>query len=835
MTLRLSMLVEAATNDAKRNIDQLSASNKRLTQTVRTADRQTQSAQRSMNWFQRRTNAASTSIAALRARLQGYTAAVRQADDAQELAAGSVANMTAQFNDIGVMMAAGQNPVQLALQQGTQITQIFGNRGAAGAVQALRAGLVSVFSPLNLITIGSIAAGAAMFQWLTSSSEEAEALEDSIDGLIQKLEEYQEQIAQTNADLRELYGEVTPQVLELQALGIELDGDQLEREARVLGQEAAQRAIDELSEGWRRTSGNVMSELVENLVPATRNRAGARNLEAARSDLQGRMTALSETDDLDDQLTQLREMITLINSARDANGDLNETQSQMQRALVDTVRTLMQVKAASEDAASIDERRLAAQYEFAGASQAHAAEALAAAQAELAELQQQIALREAIARSGEDSLDLAELRLKAERDVNAEYVASLEVAEDVKDMLLEAWDNANGIASVDMAGNISLAADEAHRLMVNLINARAAEIISNVNNNPDFHDPRGESPGAGNPDYIYQDAGLHPVTLPPNARRSAGRGGGGRGRVSEIEREQQAVQALIDSLQEEVDITRESDPVQREMIRLREQMAGATAEQRDLIGELVQQRVQETLQIEAQRDASEMLRDTIRSSFDEVIFQSGSVADAFDRIKLSIIDASIEALSFGQGPLAGIFGTQQSGGWLGGLLGFLPGFADGGYVSGPGTSQSDSIAAFLSDGEFVVNAGATAKYRDILEAMNTGRLDIFTAPTALPMATHTAQPMPQITTPVINFGAEIAAALRAAVSPGGPEFNAPPPPTASGEERVLRVTMEMTGTQQPAETEEAAYRGMKAALEEYDRIQLPVRFNELQQQPWKRG
>jgi tape measure domain-containing protein len=42
----------------------------------------------------------------------------------------------------------------------------------------------------------------------------------------------------------------------------------------------------------------------------------------------------------------------------------------------------------------------------------------------------------------------------------------------------------------------------------------------------------------------------------------------------------------------------------------------------------------------------------------------------------------------------------------------------GGYISGPGTETSDSIPALLSNGEFVVNANATAKNRDLLERMN---------------------------------------------------------------------------------------------------------------------
>lgn len=44
--------------------------------------------------------------------------------------------------------------------------------------------------------------------------------------------------------------------------------------------------------------------------------------------------------------------------------------------------------------------------------------------------------------------------------------------------------------------------------------------------------------------------------------------------------------------------------------------------------------------------------------------------------------------------------------------------ARGGYISGPGSATSDSIAARLSNGEFVVNAAATARNRAALEAMN---------------------------------------------------------------------------------------------------------------------
>lgn len=48
------------------------------------------------------------------------------------------------------------------------------------------------------------------------------------------------------------------------------------------------------------------------------------------------------------------------------------------------------------------------------------------------------------------------------------------------------------------------------------------------------------------------------------------------------------------------------------------------------------------------------------------------------------------------------------------------GFAEGGFVRGPGSGTSDSISANLSNGEFVVNAKSTARFRPQLEAMNDG-------------------------------------------------------------------------------------------------------------------
>jgi tape measure domain-containing protein len=94
-----------------------------------------------------------------------------------------------------------------------------------------------------------------------------------------------------------------------------------------------------------------------------------------------------------------------------------------------------------------------------------------------------------------------------------------------------------------------------------------------------------------------------------------------------------------------------------------------------------------------------------------------ALGNALNRIVDKLLDKSIDSLI---GGLFGASGTPLGGGLFGGL-GKLLGFSSGGYVSGPGSARSDSIPARLSDGEFVVNAGATARHRALLETINSGR------------------------------------------------------------------------------------------------------------------
>ncbi|MFB2605712.1 phage tail length tape measure family protein, partial [Rhizobium phaseoli] len=79
--------------------------------------------------------------------------------------------MAAQFQDIAVTSAMGMSPLQIALQQGTQLSSVLGPMGAAGAVKGLAAAFTSLLSPVSLVTMGLVAGTSALIQYFTSAEE----------------------------------------------------------------------------------------------------------------------------------------------------------------------------------------------------------------------------------------------------------------------------------------------------------------------------------------------------------------------------------------------------------------------------------------------------------------------------------------------------------------------------------------------------------------------------------------------------------------------------------------------------------------------------------------
>lgn len=119
-------------------------------------------------------------------------------------------------------------------------------------------------------------------------------------------------------------------------------------------------------------------------------------------------------------------------------------------------------------------------------------------------------------------------------------------------------------------------------------------------------------------------------------------------------------------------------------------------------------------------------------------------------------------------------------------------FADGGHVTGPGGPRDDKIPAWLSNGEFVVNAAATRQYRPLLEAINNNR-----APNAL---------MPRYAE-----GGRVQAAAYSAEAPriGGTQVNVNNNPTIRVITRDPDTRIEYTSSQQDAATARRVSRGQR--------------------------
>ncbi len=135
------------------------------------------------------------------------------------------ANLFAQWNDIAVMMAAGQNPMQLAMQQGTQVSQVLMTLGGGTtALRAIGTSFLAMLNPISLATIGIIAFGAAGVQWLMTLGGETKTFEDRLDDLTDTLGRMKSNLDLLgNTRLSETFGNLTGDVRALAQGMLELD------------------------------------------------------------------------------------------------------------------------------------------------------------------------------------------------------------------------------------------------------------------------------------------------------------------------------------------------------------------------------------------------------------------------------------------------------------------------------------------------------------------------------------------------------------------------------------------------------------------------------------
>lgn len=377
-----------------------------------------------------------------------------------------VANLGYQFNDIAMMLAAGQNPLMLAMQQGTQVTQVFQQMQTSGIGlgAGLRTALMGMVSPLSLITLGAIAGGAALLQWAMSGVEGALSLDDAMEALKEGVSGYEsaaEAAARSTKELREEFGAGA------------MEARVLLREIAELERAAAARALGGAVESLRRSIGISDGELEPGPVasgyanrtmgagklrslfdlqamPGTASDRAARPVIASVMDAFRAVDSASLVTDETARVNLMAEATRALREAFEAAADVSGSRSEAEKAILNTLReqelAAKRIKAIQDrDQSRIAEDRATR----ASRPEALSGEAFQASFAERADLGRQAALAALVARHGKDSLEVARAQVEEERRLYDLALQKEAISDTEKRKRLEAWDLAKGLPALE--------------------------------------------------------------------------------------------------------------------------------------------------------------------------------------------------------------------------------------------------------------------------------------------------------------------------------------------------------------------------------------------------
>lgn len=791
MTAVLNFLIQADSTQARIELDRMKSKVTGVGDDTQKFGKATKTAAAGTKVMASGSRMAASEVSVLAAAERSATQAAIGMNGANKVAAGNMGNLVAQFNDIGVMMAAGQNPLQLALQQGTQVTQVIGPMGAAGAFSALGSALVSMFNPISIITIGSIAAGAAMIGWLRDAWPEAESLGEAMEGLADSTDRYADASARalkTSSDLIDDFGSKSVEMRAQLRRDAELERANAMRDLR-----SSAGLMTEAFGGLSRdrfvfsSSGLMMTE-IEATMSSIRDEFGLTTKDAARltSTLEWMNSAKTPAENIDaanafsDALfsifksaenipDELKNVANAARQFRDASGTVlsqDEAEKRLAAERLKSAKDLLKElhqeveqrvlvasfgeksAQASNHLLSIERERfrlkvaelpLAAQLmaawdeanpardpfqeRIASASQYYALTRqqsnleVADAQERLATMREENAIQAAINQNGETSAQVIDLRAEAERRAFEATMETLDVSESLKEELRLAFQAGQDLAGLDLAAGVNsaakAAADLADKLGISLEIARRVVKktgeVGGVSTDPTVGGFEPNDPRSGNVDREeHYKRSWRPYS---GNRRGAG-----------ASKQIDALALLIDKERTEIEILKTSDPVQKEMIRNRKALAGATKTEVQAVQSLIEERIRQEHQMEALRATYDHFGQTTLSVFDDLIVQGKSLEDVVANLAGSLASAALQATILGTGPLAGLFGTSGSGGLFGSIFG-IPGFSEGGLIKGPGGPTEDRVLMYGSAGEFVVRASQVRKHKSLLDAVNSGAID----------------------------------------------------------------------------------------------------------------
>lgn len=158
-----------------------------------------------------------------------------------------LANLSYQLNDIAVMMASGQAPFMLFMQQGMQIGQLLGPQGLQQGVKSLGSGIISFLTnPVNLavIAFAALAAGAAL------AYHEIMGPSEKVSDMLKKQKEIIDSLKDAYAEVGREVGKMSPE----SAMVIEFEAQLNIEKSRTKIQDSLADLLKDITPKWT-TSG----------------------------------------------------------------------------------------------------------------------------------------------------------------------------------------------------------------------------------------------------------------------------------------------------------------------------------------------------------------------------------------------------------------------------------------------------------------------------------------------------------------------------------------------------------------------------------------------------
>ncbi|MDT1061905.1 phage tail length tape measure family protein [Paracoccus sp. CPCC 101403] len=672
-------------------------------------------------------------------------------------AAGANANLVSQFNDIGVMLAAGQSPLQLALQQGTQISQVLTQMGGGvGALRALGSAFVGMLNPVSLATIGVIGFGAAAIQWLMPAQEEAGKTRDAFEALKDSMSSYNDALSLSllyTGDAEKKYGDEAQKGAEIARRIMTIEAEKTRSSiSGILSKAYSDMGFDAFGERGISGAGRIESS---NLAEA----AGNLGFKSSWSDtLFGYGGISQENLALAEKLGNAMREINRYVAQPIPEGGLDDYLVGLRQRLDDYTAQLNALKKAGADEGAlnaINEKMVPLQQALLeGEAKRAAIRAADAAKAEelLATLESQLAMNQLIAEHGKESLQVRQAELDAEFEKQAAAIEGLNITDAQKDALYDAlaalhdnesqtlaWADAMAQVNAELQGAYSLISAIGGGMVMNArINAaravrdaggnaldarRAGEIAGRKQEILNGRDTFGseyfgmsDAELQGHLDQVDIDAGQQDAwrDLTTEARRSSRRSGGKRGRrggrggrerqneyqrsVADMQGETAAYQRQAEAIAQ---VTAAGGDWEHALSVIEEEQKLLTAAQKAGVEITPEVRKGITDMAEAYVDAEEKLeslRDATDRGQDAFRGLFGSVLEGADAAKDAIANllAEIAKVQFAKGAL-GVLGATSWGSSLISTVGGLMSFDGGGDTpDGPRSGGLDGKGGFLA-------------------------------------------------------------------------------------------------------------------------------------------